>query len=223
MKHTQRRILTAAATLIGLTMLLSGGGVGCSAPHIRPPANPPNPTVIYLCDYGVHSSLLLPVGNGRFIEYVYGDWAFAVENKGDPLHTLAALFLSFDPAFGRRILEPQPGRAFPWPPNEPHFVRPMIVDAAKVDFVVKDLDARYRQHIATAKLNDAPNYFFTFVKDDQRYSIFHSCNHLTMRNLTMMDCKVDGWTIGSNFLVDPPGDRRPAGRGPSKFGRAVEY
>src|SRR5436305_3789805 len=121
MNRHRRTLFTVSLILLTIPLLLTGGG--CSAPHIRPPANPANPTVIYLCDYGVHSSILLPVGDGRFVEYVYGDWAFAVENKADPLHTLAALFLSFDPAYGRRFLEPQPGRAFPWPPNGPHFVR----------------------------------------------------------------------------------------------------
>jgi hypothetical protein len=210
--------LHGCAALTAMLFVACIGG-GCAAPRVYPPVNPPNPTLIYLCDYGVHSSILLPNGDGRFVEYVYGDWAFAVENKDDPLHTLAALFVSFQPALGRRYLTPPPGRRYPWPPNGPHTVRPMIVDGERVAMVVKDMDQRYRRHIETEKLNDAPNYNFTFVRDDQHYSIIHSCNHMTMRNLTLMGCDIVGWTIGSNFIVGPPGGGGPQAPGPFKLGR----
>jgi hypothetical protein len=207
--------MTRALALVFIASLI----VGCAAPRVYPPVNPSKPTLVYLCDYGVHSSLLLPLGDGRFVEYVYGDWAFAAENKTDPLHTLGALFVSCDPALGRRFLTTPPGRLYPWPPNQPHTVRPMYVDADKVAAVVTAMDQRYQLHASTAKFNDAPNYFFTFVKDDERYSIFHSCNHLTTRNLKLMDCRVVGLTVTSNFIVGQPGGAPPPQPGPFKFGR----
>lgn len=208
------------ATLLWFSFVALALSTGC-ATRVYPPAvaTISKPTTIYLCDYGVHSSVLLPNGDGRFVEYVYGDWAYAVENKTDPLHTLAALLVSFDPGLGRRYLTPRPGESHPYPPNSPKTVTPIVVEANKVAAVVKTMDQRYQTHIETAKLNDFPNYFFTFVKDDERYSFLHSCNHLTVRILRWMNVGVGGFPIGSNFIVYAPGGPFPARPGPYKFGR----
>src|SRR5450432_2204531 len=151
--------------LRGLAVLFAGlffALAGC-APRVYPPLNPANPTTIYVCDYGIHSSLLLPSGEGQFVEYVYGDWDFAALNKTDPLHTLIALFGSCQPALGRRYLRPARGTDVPSPPNPPHTMEPMAVDGERVKRVVREMNRRFRKHIATAWLNDWPNYFFTFV------------------------------------------------------------
>lgn len=196
-------------TVLLVAALVGVAGPGC-ATRVYPPASPPHPTSIYLCDYGIHSSMLLPTGHGRFVEYVYGDWAYAALNETDPLHTLGALFLSFQPALGRRFLTPLPGQAFPIPPNHPNTITPIVVDGEKVAAVVDRLNTRFQRHINTAVFNDFPNYAFTFVKDDQPYSIIHSCNHLTMEGLIAMGCTIGGFPILSNFLVEPPGGPFPA-------------
>jgi hypothetical protein len=176
---------------------------GC-ATFIYPPRAPKNPTTVYLCDYGVHSSLLLPTGDGQFVEYVYGDWDYAVLNKTDPYHTLKALFLSFDPALGRRFLKPAPGNDRPDPPNDPITIDPIILDADRVKAQIDHLNQRYQKHIETAHLNEYPNYFFTFVKDDERYDVLHNCNTLTVENLSEMGCQTSGLPILSNIIVKPP-------------------
>jgi hypothetical protein len=177
---------------------------GC-ATHVYPPVAPKNPTTIYLCDYGIHSSLLLPTGDGQFVEYVYGDWPYAALNKTDPFHTLGALTFSCQPALGRRFLRPPPGRQVPEPPNHPDTIDPLVLDGDVVKRQVQHLDQRYRMHIETAHLNTYPEYFFTFVYDDQHYSFLHNCNSLTGENLAEMGCTVSGFPILSNFIVMPPG------------------
>jgi hypothetical protein len=184
-------------------------GSGC-ATRVYPPASPLNPTSVYLCDYGVHSSLLLPTGDGRFVEYVYGDWAYAAMNETDPLHTLGALLFSLQPALGRRFMTPPPGDKFPLPPNQPNTVTPIVVDGEKVAAVVNRLNTRFLRHINTALPNTTPNYAFMFVKDDQHYSAIHSCNHLTLEDLIGMGCTIGGFPILSNFIVEPPGGPFPA-------------
>lgn len=215
--HRQKR-RPVSLLLISLAALSAVGG-GC-APRVYPPAAVSKPATIYLCDYGVHSSLLLPTGERKFVEYVYGDWAYAVENQTDPLHTFGALLVSFNPALGRRFLTTEPGEARPHPPNIPFTIDPIIVEADRVAEVVRSMDERYQRHIDTAVLNDLPTYRFTFVRDDEHYSFLHSCNHLTETNLERMGCVVGGFPIGSNFVVYPPGGPFPLKPGPFKMGRA---
>ncbi len=176
---------------------------GC-ATYVYPPVAPKNPTTIYLCDYGIHSSLLLPTGDGKFVEYVYGDWDYAALNETDPVHTLKALTISWEPALGRRFLKPPPGQEVPQPPNRPNAIEPLILDGDLVKQQVQRLDQRYHERIDTAYVNEFPNYYFTFVVDDQRYSLLHNCNTLTGENLRNMGCYVAGYPILSNFIVMPP-------------------
>ena len=221
-QHRRRSVRRPLSLLLWLSLVaLAASTTGGCAPRVYPPpvASIAKPTAIYLCDYGVHSSLLLPNGDGRFVEYVYGDWAYAAENQTDPLHTLSALFISFDPGLGRRFLTPKPHEVFPYPPNHPNTINPIVVEADKEAAVVALMDHRYQAHIKTAKLNDAPNYGFTFVRDNERYSVFHSCNHLTLRNLRRMGVSVGGYPVLSNFIVFPPGGPFPSAPGPFKMGR----
>jgi hypothetical protein len=201
-----------------LPLLLLMIASGC-ATRVYPPANPANPTTICLCDYGVHSSVLLPNGDGRFVEYVYGDWAYAVMDEDDPMHTLGALLVSLQPALGRRFLTPKPGETYPMPPNHPHTVWPMLVDSQKVAEVVSTLDARFDKHKDTAMLNPDPDYGFLFVRDDEHYSVLHNCNHMTVSILQAVGCGVGGFPIFSNFIMELPGGPFPAKPPPMKPGR----
>ena len=188
---------------------------GCAA-HVVPPVAPADPTTVYLCDYGIHSSLLLPNGDGRYVEYVYGDWDYAALNKSDLYHTAQALFWSPQPALGRRFLTPKPGEKFPFPPNAPKQVQPAVVNGNRVTVLVADLDARYARNRASEHLNDYPNYNFTFVKDNEAYGLLNDCNQLTSRNLRAMGCRVYGLAILSNFEVESPG-KVVAAPGPDKL------
>ena len=48
------------------------------------------PVTVYVADYGVHSSLLLPTGDGRFVEYAFGDWGYAAQNHCLPQDAVGA-------------------------------------------------------------------------------------------------------------------------------------
>jgi hypothetical protein len=195
--------VSRAVGLVLLRILLIASA-GC-ATRIYPPSNPPRPVAVYVCDYGVHSSLLLPSGRGWFVEYVYGDWAFAALNQTDPFHTLQALFHSPQAGLGRRFLRTAPGQTGPLPPNRPRHIESLIVDSNRVHDIVQTLDQRYRQQIDTLWFNDEPDYNFLFVKDSQHYSAFNNCNTLTGRELQAMGCTLSGNPLFSRFEVVPPG------------------
>ncbi len=83
---------------------------GCSG-TVTPPPAPRHPAVVYLCDYGYHSSLLLPVGDdGTFVEYLFGDWNWAaLDHTGVGPAVTAGLF-SPAATLGRRYVY-EPGRS----------------------------------------------------------------------------------------------------------------
>src|ERR1700722_10035619 len=93
------------ATLLSLIFIPLIGGCGT----VHPPTNPTDPIPVYLADYGVHSSVILPTEKGKFVEYVFGDWGFAVENHDWFIPDVPrALFFSTQAGFGRRFLSEAP-------------------------------------------------------------------------------------------------------------------
>ena len=176
---------------------------GC-ATHVVPPVQPAHPVAIFLCDYGFHSSLLLPSGGDQYVEYNYGDWDYSAMNETDPWHTLVALFHSRQASFGRRFLRREPGESIPIPPNKPHTIQAFAADETKVRTLVDQLDLRYRSNIVSAYLNATPDYFFVFVKDSQHYSLENNCNTLTGCDLKLLGCQLDGRPIVSDFHVEAP-------------------
>jgi len=185
---------------MALAMLCCALMIGCST-AVTPPLNPRNPQVIYLCDCGIHSSLLLPVGNGTYVEFLYGDWNWAALGHHGPQDALGALLFSQQSTLGRRFLKPPGGDAMPQPVDRPFAETRVIVNGDGCWEVVRKLMARWEQHRATATLIETD---LSYVKDDEPYSWTHDCNALTADCLRAMGCKVDGSPILSNFrVVDP--------------------
>lgn len=169
---------------------------GC-ATHVVPPARVSEPITVYYADYGVHSALIIPkLSEPKYIEYVFGDYAFSVENKTDPFHTLGALLTSFKSALGRREhLMPPPVAPVPNPP--PHKMIAFEVERSKVVELLAKLDARYRSSPGPAINNPWNNV--DYVPDSVHYSILNSCNTLTKENLKALGCDVSGVPILPNF------------------------
>lgn len=189
----------AKTIAISLFLLLFGGG--CAA-TVYPQAGPVHPTAVYVADYGIHSSLLLPVSENRYVEYAFGDWNFAALNHCWPNDALGALLISFQSALGRRFIDVVPGEE-PWPVHpSPHRVQVVYASEANVNHVVRELDARYRRDARVVMHN--PDNDMDYVKDNEHYSIANNCNHLTARCLREMGCDVRGLVVLSRFAVEPP-------------------
>jgi hypothetical protein len=184
--------------LVALFALLGG-----CATRVVPPSNPANPVAVYIADYGRHSSILLPMGDGHLMEYSYGDWDFYALNKYKWYVGPTKLFLSDGSGLGRRIL-PNPG--------DDQALGKMIhtkrllsvpVEQSKVRDLLAELDERYCAHIETMVYNNYGHSYF--VKDESHYWLFHTCNAMTQQWLEKLGCKVSGLAVISNFEVDQPG------------------
>jgi hypothetical protein len=162
------------------------GSVGCTT-IVHPPVHPVQPAVVYLTDEGIHSSVLMPMENGRYVEYAAGDWEYAALDKHDFFHTVGALFFSEQGALGRRYLKLDI-RATPMAPELQGIkLNAVAVDRGKLKAVESALDARFA---AGKSATENPENHFVFVKVDEGYDFFHNCNTLTKRSLRQLDCDV---------------------------------
>jgi hypothetical protein len=184
---------------LGLLMLSLALTMGCSA-TVYPQASPIDPVTVYLADYGIHSSLLLPNGDGRYVEYAFGDYNFAVLNHCGPNDAIGALLVSFQSALGRRYLDLPAGKSVTIPVDPPpHHVETLYVQRADAERVRLELNSRFTQDGAMVVHNPENN--MDFVKDLQHYCIANNCNHLTAHCLREMGCDVKGLVVGSGFSV----------------------
>jgi hypothetical protein len=195
------------AVLVGPALCVGG----CAATVIpQQPAVDPVP--VYLADYGIHSSLFLPTPDGRFVEYAFGDWGYAAENKCWPHDALGALLVSFQSALGRRYYDCKPGQNRPVPDRKPNSMAKIECEREAVNRVLQRLDERYRAGGSYRRKN--PENGIVYVKDREHYSIANNCNHLTARSLQELGCEVRGLVIGSKFAVAQarPAEKRSLAR-----------
>jgi hypothetical protein len=157
---------------------------------------------VYVADYGIHSSLLLSNGDGRFVEYAFGDWNFAALNHCWPQDALGALLISFQSTLGRRFITLSPGETEPHPVHPaPHRVQVLYASRKDVIQVVAEMDSRYRRDTRVVMRN--PDNDTDYVKDSEHYWVGNNCNHLTARCLRELGCDVRGLTVLSKFSVEP--------------------
>ncbi len=237
-------LLSRTAVLMLLAPLLAGGGGGCVHARVHPPCPLAlnEPVLVFLVDTGVHSALLLPMEDGRYVEYSYGDWAYAVENHDSLANAFAALTMSLQAGLGRRmlVLEPEKYPPSPWLTGDR--IQRIYVERDRVEALIKDLDARYRASATTQPTINELNAF-AYVRDPLHYSVLNNCNHLTGASLRKLGCVVEGPNWHSKYYLAserssgsakacPPnhGDRQangenqnlPASRPPIVFARPSE-
>lgn len=212
-----KRMTRPALSVTLFLVLAAWSGGGCAA-VVRPGADVADladPVPVFVADYGVHSSVFLPAGDGRFVEYAFGDWNYAANNHTWPNDAVGALVVSFQSALGRRFYDYRLDTAAPdLPAGHPKLKLDRIYcERAAVREVVADLDARYRAAVDAGHVpRRNPENGIEFVKDAEHYSLANNCNHLTARSLRKLGCDVRGVVVSANFRVAdaPPAARKPA-------------
>jgi hypothetical protein len=204
------------------TCLLAFGLLGGCATIYPPQQRLTDPVPVYVADYGVHSSLLLPTGDGRFVEYAFGDWGYAAQNHCLPQDAVGALVLSFQSALGRRYFDLPAGETEPRPTERPWSLSCVNCERRDVDALLQRLNTRYEAALQHQKPVRNPDNGIEFVKDSEHYSMLNNCNHLTARSLEQLGCRVQGFVVGSKFNIasQPPAplsksaDAKPKGDAP---------
>jgi hypothetical protein len=174
---------------------------GC-ATSIRPPADPEDPVVVVLVDYGKHASLVLPAPPGGSVEFAYGEWDYFARNKTDLCTGMLALCGVGQGTLGRRLLDVRAlaaelrGRVW-----AEELMELKVARAAAEALRVK-LEERYERRRETETAN--PLNGLRFVKDDEPYVCFNNCNHVVLRWLEELGCRIFGCGWFAAFRVEPP-------------------
>ncbi len=172
---------------------------GCAA-TVSPPLDPARPVRVFIIDYGRHSSLLLPDGDGeRLIEFAYGDWRWFALDRDSPLDVLPTLFLPTQGTLGRQEwrVASNPiaiGRRIP-----SEIVHAITVSGDDMAALRERLEARYQTHIETRIHSE--RYMLDFVHDDRDYCLLSSCNPVLIEWLRELNCEVRGYPLIADFRI----------------------
>jgi hypothetical protein len=191
------------ARIAGLWIILFAlmSAIGGCATIVRPPSQPQQPTTIYLTDEFIHSSVVLPMDDGRYVEYAFGDWTYAALNRHDPYHVVQALFFSPQGALGRRYLNLDPKSHDLAPQLKGITVNQIVVDREQVRALEHTLEARF---VSNRPQAENPDNHFIWVTVDDPYALWSNCNTLTKSNLRHLGCEVDSRSVFAMYEVKTP-------------------
>ena len=182
-----------------LLFLVIVGFILLSSPtFIIPPTTPTAPVTVYVIDYGYHSRLVLPDGEGKFVQYAYGDWRYFALNRQNLVNGIAALLYPTQGTIGRRQFDNLAEFQEQLKSNRDTLLGFEVAEA-KADQLLKLLDRRFRQNLPMQVKN--PRNHLTFVPDDRDYIMFHNSNHELVKWLQNLDCRVKGFVALPNFQV----------------------
>ncbi len=154
---------------------------------------------MFIAIYSRHSSIILPTGDNRMVEYAFGDWAYFAENRDQWFNGIEALLASKGAGLGRRY--------FACTADDPTLeekvwakkIVPLKVETKRLRALQESLDARFAASAWTAVHN--PENGLVCVRDPEKYSLGHNCNHVTARWLEELGCQVEGRSLGPEFKV----------------------
>ena len=181
-------------------LLLALAFSGC-ATVVIPPAHLAHPSPVFIADYGRHSSLVLSRGEGRLVEYSYGQFAWYALERDEWWRVPALLFVPQQGGLGR---EEWDAPATAWGVKRRRWLEELLrveVERDEVEALLARLDARFEAGRETSFRNN--NYGFDFVYDDDLYWVGHSCNAAVAEWLEELGCEVPSVAISANYEVRP--------------------
>jgi hypothetical protein len=169
---------------------------GC-ATVLTPPAIVTDPVTVYVTDYGRHSSLILPRGGG-YTEYAFGQWEWFAQGKTGLLRGPLVVMVPGQSTLGRRGLGEIANEGEASRKADGASARALVVERAKAEALVAELDARFEAEIETRI--EGPDGM-EFVKDPRVYTMLHNSNGVTADWLRQLGVGVQGSALRSNFRV----------------------
>jgi hypothetical protein len=173
--------------------------VGGCATAVIPPTSPIEPTTVYLTDYGMHSSLLLPSDHG-YEEFAFGDWDWFVLGRTQWWVALRAMLRSPQSTLGRRHIDGGSDAAILAQLGDCKRLMHIQASQSSVQTLYSNLDARFRRE------QPQPPVFSDYcklycVRDSELYWALHNCNNVTAAWLKRLGCRIRGPAIYSNFRI----------------------
>lgn len=165
---------------------------------IVPPHSPPNPTTVWIIDYGRHASLVIP-NNGTAVEYEYGEWQWFALGQTQSPRVVPVLFWPTQGTLGRRHRPHLPDEARLKSEASVEHVFRITVSSNAVARLRQNLQTRYEANVQSELFNQ--DYQMTFVKDPADYTALHNCNHELASWLKDLGCTIRGRAIFARFRL----------------------
>jgi hypothetical protein len=182
------------------------GGLASCGTVIVPPADPIDPTPVFIADYGIHASLILPRSGGgeadAMVEYAYGEWEWYALSRNQWYRAPAALFSPSEGALGRRALAGPVTAASVELQTGPEQVLVVTVGRREVEALVARLDARFAAGMDRRVFNQTT--LREFVPDPEAYSIRHNCNTVLASWVREIGAEVPRVCWTADFSIRPP-------------------
>ncbi len=188
-----------------LLLLVLGTGLffavtGCTS-VIYPPESPKDPVPTYLLMDDRHRGVLLPLKDGGFVEYGYGDWDWYANNHDHWYHVFDTVLWPTEGALGRRFSAAKNGdeirRQFPW--MELH---EFMVDRKNMEGLSAELAAAFAKGAEQEVYNS--RYQMSFVHHEDGYWCLCNCNDVVARWLEVLGCSVSWVPIRMDLEVAQP-------------------
>jgi hypothetical protein len=168
---------------------------------LTPPSPVADPVTVYVTDYGRHSSLLMPKGDG-YTEYAFGEWGWFALGHTSMWRAPFILAIPGQSTLGRRDLGAIGNAEEATVRADGAAAQAMTVERQRVRDLITTLDSRFAAHTDTRIVGpDA----MEFVKDPLPYHAFHNCNNVTADWMRELGITIHGPALYSNFQVEPPG------------------
>ena len=160
---------------------------GCAS-TVTPPVDPPDPVVVHLLSTGRHAGVLLPNGDGRTVEYGYGDWSWYALGKTDWWRMPGTVLWPSQGTLGRRYIRDADLAAM----NHSYgggTLEELRVSRDSAERLLARLDADFA---AGGEPHDNATYDMSFVKHPDDFWGFHDCHDEVGEWLEELGCSV-GW------------------------------
>jgi hypothetical protein len=176
---------------------------GC-AMRISPPADIAEPVSVFIADYGIHGSLLLPRDDGNVSEYAYGHYDWFALNRDRWYNAIPILCFGGKAALGMRVI--------PCPPTAESLRSRLVIEGLYELSVEQSAAGAMRRQLE--QLYDRcrpvrgeiynPKVDLTFVEHPRMYTVLRNCNAELAAWLEAIGCRVIGDTSQAKFIIEPP-------------------
>ena len=179
-----RRRTLALLAFLG-TLLALGAWSSCAS-VVTPPKDPPDPVEVRLLSTGRHAGLLLPVGDGRTVEYGYGEWSWYALAKDDWWRAPAVVLWPTQGTLGRRYVLDADLAAMRGSYGA-GTLAVLRVSRASVERLLARLDAAFA---AGGEPRFHALYDMEFVKHAEGFWMLHDCHDEVAEWLEQIGCDV---------------------------------
>ena len=194
------------AAILALVLPLTG-----CATIVFPPGGLADPAPVFITDYDRHSSLVFPTGDGRLVEFGYGQFDWYALEKDEWWRVPALLFVPQQGPLAREEWQGPPTVRGVASGRRVQEILRVEVELADRERLLTRLEKRFAAASATRVRND--HYGLTFVCDDDDYCVLHSCNSAVAEWLRELGCCVPEESVSANYELRSPGSA-PRWHGP---------